>query len=126
VQYLPSIDRFVWVIQYIPNAKSVNKLRLISFHPRDVDTKGIKSWIYLNIASTDLKLKKQFDYGDLTVSDNQLYVSATNSGTGLIVIRIPIAALNVISSLTYWYTDLKCGSIAIFSHLSQNPRDTVF
>jgi hypothetical protein len=126
VQYLPSLDRFVWLIQYVPNAKSVNKLRLISFHPRDVDTKGIKSWIYLDIASTDLKLKNPFDYGDLAVGNNQLYVSATNSGTGLVVIRIPIAALDVVGSLTYWYTDPKRGSVAIFSHLSQNPGDTVF
>jgi len=126
VHYLPSINRFVWLIQYLENAKSVNKLRVITFHPSDVDAGGIRAWIYLDIVSTDLQLNGPFDYGDLAVGDSELYVSATNSGTGLVVIRIPIAALDVVGPLTYWYTDPKIGSVAIFSHLSQNPGDTVF
>jgi hypothetical protein len=126
VQYIPSIDRFVWLIQYWKNDKSVNKFRLITFHPRDVDKKGINSWLFLDIISTDLKLKGPLDYGDLAVGNSQLYVSATNTGVGLIVIRIPIAALNVIGSLTYFYTDPNIGSVAYLSHISQNPGDTVF
>lgn len=47
VQYLPSIDRFAWVIQYRDDATSSrNKLRVITFHPRDVTATRINSWLY--------------------------------------------------------------------------------
>jgi len=126
VHYLPSIDRFVWLLQYNSNNASVNKLRLITFHPHDVDRNGINTWIYLDIVSTDLMLTGPLDYGDLAVGNNQLYISATNTGVGLVVVRVPIAALDVVGPLTYWYTDPALGVVAYFSHLSQNAGDTVF
>jgi hypothetical protein len=124
VQYLPSIDRFVWLLQYTNNTKNVNKLRLITFRPSDVDTKGINSWLYMDILSSGGFL----DYGELAVGDTQLYLSATlyGSTSGLIVFRIPIAALDVVGSLTYWQTNTNDGAIAQGSRLSQNPGDTVF
>ncbi|MCJ1243339.1 hypothetical protein MMC30_000536 [Trapelia coarctata] len=126
VQYLPSIDRFAWLLQYWNNASGANKLRVITFHPRDVDTKGINSWIYLDILSTDLKLTGKLDAGELAVGNNQLWLAATNTGFGLVVLRIPIAALDVVGSFTYWYTDVKNGGTAYLSRLSQRPGDTLF
>ncbi|KAI9866995.1 MAG: hypothetical protein M1813_000393 [Trichoglossum hirsutum] len=126
VQYLPSIDRFAWLIQYWPNSNGANKLRLITFHPRDVNTNGINSWIYLDILSTDLGLIKYFDAGELAVGDNYLWLAANNKDTGLVVFRIPIASLDVVGSLTYWYTDANNGRAAYLSRLSQNPGDTLF
>lgn len=126
VQYLPSIDRFAWLIQYWSNSKGSNKLRLITFHPRDVDIHGINSWIYLDILSTDLKLSGPLDAGELAVGNNYLWLAATNTGHGLVVVRIPTASLNVVGSLTYWYTDVANGGTAYLSRLSQNPGDTLF
>lgn len=126
VQYLPSIDRFAWLIQYWSNSKGANKLRVITFHPHDVDTNGINSWIYLDILSSDLKLTGKLDAGELAIGDNQLWLAATNTGVGLVVVRIPIAALDVVGSLTYWYTDVNNGKVACLSRLSQNPGDTLF
>jgi hypothetical protein len=126
VQYLPSIDRFVWLIQYVQNNAGINRLRLITFHPGDVDRNKIKSWIYLDITSANLNVNSWLDYGELAVGDNQLYLSATVIGTGLVVLRIPIAALNVVGSLTYSYTNPSDGAVAASSRLSQNPGNTVF
>jgi hypothetical protein len=129
VQYLPSIDRFVWLLQYTNTnnsnpALNVNRLRLITFHPSDVDTKGINSWIYMDILSSNGWL----DYGELGVGTTQLYLSNTLYGptSGLVVFRIPIDALNVVGSLTYWQTHASDGTVAQGSRLSQNPGDTVF
>lgn len=126
VQYLPSIDRFAWLIQYWANAASANKLRLITFRPQDVTTTGINSWLYIDFLSTDLGLTNKLDAGELAVGNNQLYLSATNTGTGLVVMRVPIAALGVVGSFTYWYTDPNNGQVAYLSRLSQNPGDTLF
>jgi hypothetical protein len=126
VQYLPSIDRFAWLIQYWPNSGGANKLRVITFHPHDVDTSGINSWIYLDILSTDIKLTNKLDAGELAVGNNQLWLAATNTGTGLVVFRIPMDALDVVGSFTYWHTDVNNGGTSYLSRLSQNPGDTLF
>jgi hypothetical protein len=91
-----------------------------------VDTKGIHSYIFLDITSENLGADNYFDYGDLAVGATQLFVSGTITDTGLVVIRIPIAALNVVGSLTYLYTDPRNGHVASYSRLSQNSGDTVF
>jgi hypothetical protein len=126
VQYLPSIDRFAWLIQYWSTTSGANKLRLITFHPRDVDSNGINSWLYLDILSTDLGITDKLDAGELAVGNAQLWLAATNTGTGLVVLRIPIAALNVVGSFTYWYTDATIGGPAYLSRLSQNTGDTLY
>ena len=51
-------------------------------------------------------------------------MSATATGIGLIVIRVPF--FQVAGPLTLWYTDPTLGDVATFSHLSQNPGNTVF
>jgi len=126
VQYLPSIDRFVWLILYTPNDKSVNRFRLVTFHPSDVDTSGINSWIYLDIVSTDINFSSYLDFPDLAVGNNQLYVSITDHNTGFAVIRVPIADLDVAGSLTYYYTNKNDATFAQFSHATQNPLDTLY
>jgi hypothetical protein len=126
VQYLPSINRFVWLLQYRKTKKGLNKLRLITFHPSDVDKNVINSWIYLDIASSDLKFTSWLDYGELAVGNSQLYVSATVIGSGLVVFRIPIAALDIVGTLTYWYTNMNDGIVAQSSRLSQNPGEHCF
>jgi len=126
VQYIPLIDRFVWLLQYVAtnDTKNVNKLRLITFHPSDVDATGIRSYIYTDILSSGGWL----DYGELAVGNTQLYISATLYGptSGLMVFRVPIAALNVVGSYTYWQTHASDGAIAIGSRMAQNPGADAF
>jgi len=126
VQYLPSIDRFVWLMQYAKtnDSRTVNKLRLITFHPSDVDATGIRSYIYTDFLSSGGWL----DYGELGVGDTQLYISATlyGSTSGLMVFRVPITALNVVGSYTYWQTHASDGVNATGSRLAQNPGSDAF
>jgi hypothetical protein len=128
VEYLPSIDRFVWLMQYWKNSLSVNKLRVITFHPSDVTATGINSWIYTDFISTDLGLGNGFDAGDLSVGNSQLFLSVNDpeSGKGVQVIRIPIAALNVVGSYTYWHTNSADGATAYLSRIAQNAGDTAY
>jgi hypothetical protein len=126
VQYLPSIDRFVWLMQYVAtnDTRNVNKLRLITFHPSDVDATRIRSYLYTDILSSGGWL----DYGELGAGDTQLYISATLYGptSGLMVFRVPIAALDVVGSYTYWQTDANDGANAQGSRLAQNPGADAF
>jgi hypothetical protein len=120
------MDRFVWLMLYWGNAEGIHKMHIISFHPRDVDTSGINSWLSLDLLSGTFNLPGGLDYPDMAVGDDWLYVCATNSGVGLIVVRVPLSGLDVAGPLTVWYTDPELGDVAYFSHLSQNVGDTVF
>lgn len=126
VEYLPSIDRFVWLMQYVAtnDTRKVNKLRLIAFHPSDVDATGIRSYIFTDILSSGGWL----DYGELGVGNTQLYISATLYGptSGLMVFRVPITALDVVGSYTYWQTHASDGTIAQGCRLAQNPGADAF
>jgi hypothetical protein len=126
VQYLPSIDRFVWLMLYRQTRNAVNRFRLVTFHPSDVDTKKINSWIYVDILSTDLGFTNYIDFPDMAVGNSQLYVSITDHNTGFVVVRIPIDPLGVIGTFTYHYTDVGDGSNSQFSHATQNALDTVY
>ena len=127
VQYIPKIKRFVWLLEYSPDGHHGNKLRLITFRPQDVDASGPTSWLYLDIYSmSDLNLRGRLVFGDLAVGDHKLWVSATATGVGLVVIRIPIYALDHAGPLTYWYTDPADGAVAYLYRLAQNPGDTAF
>ena len=126
VQYLPSIDRFAWLIQYWGNSKNANKLRLITFHPSDLTASGIGPWLFVDFLSTDVKLKNILDFGELAVGNTFISVSATGKSQGLVVIRIPIAALDVVGSFTYHYTNADDSVHAYEARLAQNPGDTLF
>jgi hypothetical protein len=128
VQYIPTIDRFVWLMQYWGNAALNNKQRLITFHPRDLTTAGPRGGAYLviDIRSTDLGLTNILDAGDLAVGKEHLWWSANNWDTGLVVMRLPISALDVAGTFTYWYTDPSISRRAYLSRISQNPGDTVY
>ena len=69
VHYIPKINRFVWLIQYVPTAGGINKLRIISFCPEDVDANGINKWLFLDIFSGTVGLSTQMDYPDMSVGD---------------------------------------------------------
>ena len=126
VQYIPQIDRFVWLIQYAENAASNNRLRLILFHPRDVTITGPSSFLYVDIASTDLGLTNILDAGELAIGNKWLWLSANNAGTGLVVMKLPISALDIVGTFTDWSTDPANSQTAYLSRISQNPGDTVF
>ncbi|KNA98090.1 hypothetical protein FOXG_18338 [Fusarium oxysporum f. sp. lycopersici 4287] len=113
-------------MQYVAtnDTKNVNKLRLITLHPDDVVATGIRLYIYTDILSSGGWL----DYGELGVGNTQLYISATFYGptSGLMVFRVPISAVNVVGSYTYWQTNANDGAVAQGSRLAQNPGADAF
>ena len=126
MQYVPSIDRFVWLLQYWFDSASHNKLRLITFHPRDLTSSGPRTYLYIDIRSTDLALNNILDAGDLAVGDKHLWLSVNNKDTGLIVMQFPFSALDTAGTFTYWHTDPKIGTPAYLSRVAQNSGDTAY
>jgi hypothetical protein len=126
VEYVPKIDRFVWLLLFRPNSANVNKIRVITFHPKDVTATGINAWLYMDLYSGNFGLNTWLDYPDIAVGDNWIYISATAIGQGLAVFRVPLTGLDVASTFTVWYTDAARGDVASESRIGQNPGDTLF
>ena len=126
VQYLPTIDRFVWLLQYVNDSATHNKLRIITFRPVDLTSTGPSTYLYIDIRSTDLGLTNILDAGDLAVGGEHLWLSVNNLGTGLVVMQFPFSALSTAGSFTYWYTDATVGAPAYLSRVAQNSGDIAY
>ena len=144
VQYVPGINRFVWLMQTWPtgnvrgaNSKTTtpgnNRLRLVIVSPDDVRswaTGGGSSWLVLDLTSGlfNLGTNGWMDYPDLSVGDNFLYVSVDRLGTGngLIVARIALNQLTNAQTVTVEFTDPANGGNAHGSHITQNTGNALF
>jgi hypothetical protein len=150
IQYVPAINRFVWLMQTWPSgwvngvrtdaAKNPipsgnNRLRIVVVSPDDVRswaTGGGSSWIVFDLTTGGLGLtgaNDWMDYPDLSVGNNFLYVSVdkiVNNG-GLLVARIPLSQLTAAGTINYNYTKpADIDGTAHGSHLVQNPGDSMF
>jgi hypothetical protein len=81
VQYVPSIDRFIWLLQG-------NGYRIASASPAAVKSSGATAWTYWNLTPGFFGLTGSLDYPDMSVGNNYLYLSFDQVGTGLMVARI--------------------------------------
>jgi hypothetical protein len=150
VQYIPAINRFVWLMQSWPSGwingvrvnamnqpipSGNNRLRIVVVSPDDVRswaTGGGSSWLVLDLTTATLGLtgaNDWMDYPDMSVGNNFLYVSVDRlgSGTGLIVARIPLNQLSSAGTVNIGYTGPgDINGRAHGSHLTQNPGDTMF
>ena len=142
VQYVPSIDRFVWVMQYGPQnpapTPNPNKLpnngpglyRIASASPATVKSSGGTSWSYFDITSQQLEGGGQnpwLDYPDTSYGATDFYLSADciNFG-GHVVVRIPLAQIKTGGTINWRYTTPSDSNVAWGGHLSQNTGDQVF
>jgi len=87
VQYVPQINRFVWLDQYWGNlggTSGKNRYRLAVFPPSAVTAGGLTSWTYWDITAASFPaLTRPFlDFPDLAVGQNYLYLSANNGING--------------------------------------------
>jgi hypothetical protein len=122
VQYVPSIDRFVWMMQQSAGA------RIASASPATIANSGGTAWTYWDIPSAQLGLSG-FDFPDLSVGDNSLYLStdaSSPSGGGLLVVRIPLGEIRDRLTIHFQYTNPAHSAVAWFGHLAQNARDEIF
>lgn len=140
IQYVPSIDRFIWLMQFCGSGaatpggnclQGVNRLRIAAASPADIKNSKGTAWTYWDLTSAGLNLgNRAMDYPDMAVGANSLYVSADSVGSGgLVVVRIPLAQIQAGGSITFDFTNPSNPSgqgAAYGSHLCQNVSDTIF
>jgi hypothetical protein len=134
VQYVPSIDRFVWLMQLgrgTVNGKKVGNVQRIAMaKPSDIVSNAQGAWTYWDISSADVGLGSLWmDYPDLAVGNSYLYASfdaVGKKGGGHMVVRILLSELKAGGFIHYRYTHPQDAGMAWGAHLTQNTGDTIF
>ncbi len=129
IQYVPSIDRFIWLLQYNRTAAGDNAYRLASASTQDIINSNCTAWTYWDLTSASFNLGTNWmDYPSLGVGNNSLYLScdAANAGGGLLVARIPLNEIQTSSTINFQYTNHADSVDARGSNVSQNTLDEVF
>jgi len=107
LQYVASIDRFIWVLQYAKNGSSQNRLRVAFASTADVAA-GI--WSYLDLGPQTFSLSNQWlDAPSLGLSNNYLYVTANVFGAAdqfvqTLCMRLPLSEIaeGLVANTTYF------------------------
>jgi hypothetical protein len=130
VQYVPSIDRFIWLLQ------GNNGYRLAAASPADVRSSGGTSWVYWNLPSDIFgqPTGTGVDYPDLSVGSNSLYMSwdvgwpscPRGCRSGFQVSRTSLAGIQAAGTISIDYTNPPDASMAWGGHLTQNTLDEIF
>ncbi len=126
VQYAAGIDRFIWLLQ------GSNGYRLAVASPASVSSSGATSWTYWNLTTSVFGTSStSFDYPDLSLGNNSLYISwdancSPSCSGGLQVARISLAELQAGGTITIDYTHQSDSSVAWGSHLTQDTQDEIF
>ena len=129
VQYVPSIDRFIWFMQFCGNAGcngGKNIIRVASASTADLISSHATAWTYWDIASTQVEAGGILDYPDMSVGNNSLYISIDAVGTGLLIMRLPLHDIQLGNGFTFWYTHPSDGGTAYGGHVCQNTGDEVY
>ncbi len=125
VQYLPTIDRFVWLLQG-------TGYRLAIASPADIISSKGTAWTYWNLTPNVFGGCTSFDYPDMSVGNGQLYISwdAQSPGCtqGFQVMRTSFTGLQAAGTITVEFTDpANAPSSMIWGeHLTQNTADEIF
>ncbi len=129
VQYVPSIDRFVWLLQG-------NGMRLATASPAQIKSSGGKAWIYWNLPPTLFSepAGTGVDYPDLAVGTKYLYMnwdtcfggSPPTCNQGRQIVRASLADIAAGGTLNMGYTKPSDSANAWGGHLSQDTGDEIF
>ena len=136
VQYVPSIDRFIWLMQFNTGANGKNRLRIAAASPESVHSSNCTSWTYWDLTSDALGIVTtaadakagihNLDYPNMSVGTNFLYVSIDNWSAGRIVVRISLSDISAGGTINFRYTDWSNGGVAYGSHVTQNTGDEAY
>jgi hypothetical protein len=135
VQYVPSIDRFIWLLQGSTTATQAGGYRLASARPADIISNVFTAWTYWNLtpAVFGQPAGTGFDYPDMAVGNNFLYLSwdagfgcPAGCSSGFQVSRIPLAAIQAGGTIGIGFTNPTDAPKAWGSHISQNTFDEIF
>jgi hypothetical protein len=126
VQYAPSIDRFIWLLQG-------NGYVLATASPADIKNSNGTAWTFWNLTPALFGKCTGPDYPDLSVGDNSLYISwdariGTGCTAGFQVVRTSLAGIQAGGTITLEFTDpANAPSGKVWGeHLTQNTGDEVF
>jgi hypothetical protein len=123
VQYVPSIDRFIWLLQGSGN-------RIASASPADIIASKGTAWTYWNL-TVDVfgQGGGSFDYPDLSLGSNYLYMTwdvSNGSKGGHLVARTSLSGLQAGGTIEIDYTTPSDSGDAWGGHLSQDTGDEIF
>jgi len=129
VQYVPSINLFVWLLQG-------NGMRLAVASPADIISSKGTAWTYWNL-SPDVfgePAGTGFDYPDLAVGTGSLYLSwdagwpgcPSGCNAGREVVRTSLAQIGAKGTIGLGYTTPSDSGNAWGGHLSQDTGDEIF
>jgi hypothetical protein len=129
VQYVPSIDLFIWLLQG-------NGMRLAVASPADITNSKGTAWTYWNLTPDVFgePTGTGFDYPDLAVGSGALYMSwdagwpgcPTGCNSGREVVRTSLAGIQNQGTITLGYTTPSDSGNAWGGHLSQDTGDEIF
>jgi hypothetical protein len=124
VNYMPSIDTFVWLLQYGPNTG--DNIQRLAFATTADAREG--KWRTFDITTAALELPGFFlDFPDLAVGANFLYMTTNCFGpdqqtVGSAVVRIPLASIAAGAPTAEKFVDLTLDSFRV----AQNCREVAF
>lgn len=129
VQYLPKIDRFIWLLQG-------NGMRLASAKPADIISNPQTAWTHWNLGPDVFgePAGTGYDYPDLAVGDNSLYLSwdagwptcPKGCNSGREVVRTSLTEIQAGGTINLGYTTPSDSANAWGSHLSQDTGNELF
>lgn len=120
VQYAPSIDRFIWLLQG-------NGERLAVASPSDIISSKGTAWTAWNLTPDVFgESGHSHDYPDLALGNNNLYMSTDVSGEGRLVTRTSLAGLQAGGTIEIDFTNPSDSGSAWGGHLSQDTADEIF
>jgi Transposase DDE domain group 1 len=139
VQYAPTIDRFIWVMQ-LWDVNNGSAYRIAVSSPADIATHAGTSWTYWDLPASFLTSPfnisiPTLDYPDLSIGNNYVYLSfnifTANSPSEAVaygheVARISLAQLQAGGSLQIAVTDPADCTMCWGSHLTQDTLDAAF
>ena len=148
VQYAPSIDRFIWLMQFHPGTDGKNRLRIAAASPETVASSKCTSWTYWDLTSdalgitttaTDVKNGIHFlDYPNMSIGNNSLYISVNNltkvgfDPGGRIIVRYLLSDIQAVSgiqaagSISGRFTNWADSALAYSGHVTQNTGDEAY
>ncbi|MGC2697514.1 MAG: hypothetical protein WA738_17135 [Candidatus Angelobacter sp.] len=123
VNYMPSIDTFVWLLQYGPSTGD-NIQRLAFAKTADV---AAGKWRIFDITTQALEVQGAFlDFPDLAVGSNFLYMTTNifpaGNSAGSAVVRIPLASIGNGNPTAEKFVSMELQSFRV----AQNCRDTAY
>lgn len=126
VQYAPSIDRFIWLLQG-------TGYRLAMASPAQIISSHGTAWTYWNLTPGLFGSCTGPDYPDLSVGDKSLYISWDAGGgasckAGFQVVRTSLAGIQAGGTITLEFTDpANAPSSTVWGeHLTQDTGDEIF